>query len=874
MASLPSSGLPGFDALFDGFYRGDNVVFRVADLSLYQTFCHAVLQESVRCSSSPVQGVYLRFADHPPLLTAQQCEEWHVRTETLTLNDGFEQFITAAHRVIMSYGEEAVLIFDSLSDLGGHYYSDRMIGNFFQLTCPLVLQTGSIAYFSLYRDQHSYHALEPITATTQILVDVYDHHHQVYVRPIKTDGRREELNHTLFRWDSPELFTAMYSSREIGAVLNERPSRGLASASYRMIGPWDRVFLQAEQEVEYTSQESSQESSQHRELIKLIISRDERVVELAQRYIPTRDLLSIWKRTIGTGFIGGKAVGMLLARGILNARSPRWRKHQESHDSFFIASDVYYTFLVRNDCWWERQRQKDPQTFLRGNEDVRERILSGVFPEYIMERFRDMLDYFGTTPVIVRSSSLLEDNFGNAFAGKYDSFFCTMQGSRQERLEEFLYAVRQIYASTISDEALRYRAHRGILEQDEQMALLVQRVSGSPATDSPGGSQRPGRWFMPHLAGVAFSYNPYPWHPEIDPLSGLVRLVCGLGTRAVDRADDDYTRVVALNVPARRPESSREEQRRYAQRRVDVLDLAEQKHRSIYVVDLLREHHSLPISRIAEQDRDLARQRSHDPGAAWVLSFDPLLRDQEFVETLREILGTLREIYTTDVDIEFTVNLSPPDQFFINLVQCRPLQVRDVTNESVTIPVVAEEKKVLHMHHGVIGHSRVVSISRIVYVVPERYSALPERRQRALTAVIRRITSTDKCETILIGPGRWGTSTPSLGVPVSLEDIGNTGVLCEIDRLHESLVADMSLGTHFFNEMVERDLLYLSFQCSQKNNLLREEWLLQQPSLLSAYLHDDATLWDEVVRVIEYPGHLMLHADNRNQEVLLSFAVN
>lgn len=869
MASLRSSGLPGFDALFDGFYRGDNVVFRVSELTSYQAFCYTVLQERIRPASPPIQGVYLRFADHPPLLTPQQCAQWNIRKETLTLKLGFEQFITAAHEVIVTSGEEAVLIFDSLSDLGEHYYSDRMIGNFFQLTCPLVLQTGSIAYFTLNRHQHSYHALEPITETTQLFVDVYNHRDHMYVRPIKTDGRREESNHTLFRWDSAEQFTPMFNSAEIQEVLNAQPSPGLASASYRMIGPWDRIFLQAEQEVG----NSGRESVVRQELIKLILSRDERIITLAEQFIRTKDLLSIWKRTIGTGFIGGKAVGMLLARGILDAHSPRWQEHQEPHDSFFIASDVYYTFLVRNNCWWERQRQKDARTFLEGNEDVRQRILSGEFPRYIMERFQDMLDYFGTAPIIVRSSSLLEDNFGNAFAGKYESFFCTMQGSKEERLTEFLHAVRQIYASTISDEALRYRAHRGILEQDEQMALLVQRVSGSPVSGSNPGSIRPGRWFMPHLAGVAFSYNPYPWHPDIDPQSGLVRLVCGLGTRAVDRADDDYTRVVALNVPERRPESSREEQRRYAQRRVDVLDLNAGELRSAYLIDLLRESHTLPIDRVAEQDRELARNRSNDPRAAWVLTFEPLLKDHTFVATLREVLTTLREKYATDVDVEFTVNLTPPDRFTINLVQCRPLQVRDVANEHVAIPLVAETQKILQMRQGVIGHSRVVRISRILYVVPEQYSALAERRQRALTAVIRRITSISRQETILIGPGRWGTSTPSLGVPVSLEDIGSTEVLCEIDRLHGSLVADMSLGTHFFNEMVERDLLYLSFQTAGEDNFLREDWLLQQPSQLHSYLREDAEQWDEVVRVIECSEDTMLYANNRTQEALLSLPV-
>ena len=141
---------------------------------------------------------------------------------------------------------------------------------------------------------------------------------------------------------------------------------------------------------------------------------------------------------------------------------------------------MFYSYLVENGCWWLRQKQRDPATFLDGVEEARRRILTGSFPEYIEKEFAEMLEYFGQSPIIVRSSSLLEDNYGNAFAGKYESIFCANQGPHQKRLADFLAAVRAIYASTMSENALRYRAQRGLLDRDEQMSLLVQRVSGAP----------------------------------------------------------------------------------------------------------------------------------------------------------------------------------------------------------------------------------------------------------------------------------------------------------------------------------------------------------------------------------------------------------
>ncbi len=177
-------------------------------------------------------------------------------------------------------------------------------------------------------------------------------------------------------------------------------------------------------------------------------------------------------------------------------------------------------------------------------EEARRRILTGTFPQETQKEFMDMLDYFGQCPIIVRSSSLLEDNFGNAFSGKYESVFCVNQGTRGERLKAFLSAVRRVYASTMSMEALDYRAHRGLLDRDEQMAILVQRVSGVVCSNL----------YFPQIAGVGLSFNPYVWSERIESDAGMLRLVCGLGTRAVDRHDDDYTRLVSLNAPKLRHE--------------------------------------------------------------------------------------------------------------------------------------------------------------------------------------------------------------------------------------------------------------------------------------------------------------------------------
>ncbi len=288
---------------------------------------------------------------------------------------------------------------------------------------------------------------------------------------------------------------------------------------------------------------------------------------------------------IGTGLIGGKAAGMLVARAVLTKSYPAWARRLEPHDSWFIGSDVFYTYLVANGCWRARRGQRRPDAFLEGAEDARALVLAGRFPDYIERQFVTMLEYYGQSPIIVRSSSLLEDGFGNAFTGKYDSVFLPNHGSPAERLAELVGAVKAVYASSMSEEALRYRERRGLLDRDEQMAILVQRVSGAVR----------GRLFFPELAGVALSYNPYVWDASIDPQAGVVRLVFGLGTRAVERSDDDYTRIIALNAPTLRPQGGPAgDPVEHAQRRVDVLDSESRRFVSARIDDVLAEAGDFP----------------------------------------------------------------------------------------------------------------------------------------------------------------------------------------------------------------------------------------------------------------------------------------
>ena len=173
----------------------------------------------------------------------------------------------------------------------------------------------------------------------------------------------------------------------------------------------------------------------------------------------------------------------------------------------------------------------------RGDASV---LMNGAFSAAMREQFVRIIEYYGQDPYIIRSSSILEDGFGNAFAGKYESVFCANRGSLETRLAEFEHAIKVVYASTMSLSALDYRKRRELDNRDEQMALLIQRVSGSYY----------GSRYMPCAAGVGYSYSPYRVMKDTDPAAGMLRLVMGLGTSAVDRTEGSYPRIVNLDQAA------------------------------------------------------------------------------------------------------------------------------------------------------------------------------------------------------------------------------------------------------------------------------------------------------------------------------------
>lgn len=861
----PSTGLTGLDAMLMGLKPGDNVVWLVDGIDEYVPFVQPFWTAAVQRRQTLV---YFRFARHRELIPPNQgAEVYRLRPE-----EGFEKFLTEILDVIEKKGWGAFYVFDWLSDLAADWYSDRMLGNFFTITCPYLYSLNTIAYFGLRKNQHSFHATDGIFNTAQVILEVYRKSERLFLHPLKVYQRSSPTLYMLHSWEGTE-FRPVTSSAITTEILSSIPQPWLDFTIHRL-GVWTRTFRQAQETL--NSLRSGKKPATEagilcQRLLKMVVTRDERLIALAEKYLELADLIEIMKRMIGTGLIGGKSLGMLLARAILKKNEPAWTDRLEAHDSFFIGSDVFYTYLVQNGCWWLRRREKDFESYLKKAGTAREIIANGIFPAYILEQFKEMLQYFGQSPIIVRSSSLLEDNFGNAFSGKYESVFCANQGTPQERLEAFTAAVRTVYVSTMSEEGLKYRLHHGLMDRDEQMALLVQRVSG----------EMYGRWFFPQLAGVGFSFNPFVWHESIDPRAGVLRLVLGLGTRAVERTEDDYTRLVALNQPQKRIETSFNYARQYCQRRWAVLDLQANQltTRPFEEVETILPGHLLEI--IASRDETIPQRKPGTGGEVtfpWVLTFDRLLSQTSFCAEMRQMLHTLQGAYQCPVDIEFTANFLDSERFKINLVQCRPFQVK-IKGEGckVQCPPHLETDQVLVESHGpIVGQSLATKVDRLIYVVPSVYGQMSMSQRYSVARLIGQLAHLDgshKAHTLmLLGPGRWGTSMPSLGIPVSFAEINTVSILGEVALMREGLVPDVSLGTHFFNDLVEMDMLYLAIFPDKAHNQLNENFLRQAPNRLLE-LVPQAEAWQEVIRVIDSaasnPGWVMyLNVDALKQQAL------
>jgi len=605
-------------------------------------------------------------------------------------------------------------------------------------------------------------------------------------------------------------------------------------------------------------------------LIRKLISDHLAYINIAKEWFEIQDLIDIQRRKIGYGKIGGKAAGMLLAARILRSVSPK--KIKSSMDipvSYYLGAGVMYTFMSYNNLMhWNNQKYKPTQEIYEDYPTIVEEYKEGDFPPDIEERLRKLLTKVGKNPIIVRSSSLLEDNFGTSFAGKYESVFCPNQGTPEENFQDLVKAIAHVYASGLNPDALIYRRKQGLLDYDERLAILIQVVQG----------ERFGDYYLPHTSGVGFSRNLYRWTPKIEREAGFLRLVWGLGTRAVDRVGDDYPRLVALSHPLLRPETSANEIRRYTQHQVDVINMAENRMETRAVTDVLAARYP-PLRYLAQIDegdyfspiRSLPLGKDPDH---FVLTFDGLLRRTDFSQRMGTILTTLEKHYQGPVDTEFTLRISKNGKLKITILQCRPQSHSEMAE--VEIPDEIPRDKVIFSSHRMIPRGKVKNIRYVLFIPPEKYYALPTKQERlALGRAIGRVNARLEEERfICVGPGRWGTNNPDLGIHVGYSDIYHTRALIELSGREISNEPDPSFGTHFFQDLVESNIFPLAVYLDDEQTIFKEDFFYQSRNALDDVLSKEAR-FQESLHLIDVqdvqPGHRLELVMSDSQKEALAY---
>ena len=615
------------------------------------------------------------------------------------------------------------------------------------------------------------------------------------------------------------------------------------------VAPWEVLFRQGEL-YERLPPAERQSVEHHLEeikvvLIKRMISDQLPYIGIAKHIFSIADLRYIFGRRIGSGKIGGKAAGLMLAWRILQGETPddEIGRHVAIPRSFFIGTEVIYEFRLINGLdHYMNQKYRSLADIRDEYPRIVEAHLEGNFSPGIIRQLSDVLASMGDSPLVVRSSSLLEDNFGYAFAGKYNSYFCPNQGTTEENLRDLLDAVRLVYASTLNPDAILYRQKHGLIDYDERMAILIQEAVG----------HRFGRYYFPTLAGVAFSQNPFRWNSQIRREDGFLRLVWGFGTRAVERVSNDFPRLIALSHPQLRPETTARSIRQHSQWSIDVIDLEDNSFKTVSILDVLNNsyphlRHIVSINRgdYLEELVSLGSRRGNDE---YVLTFNTLVRDRRFVDLMRGALQRLEATYGRPVDMEFTVDIVPNyphTDYRLHVLQCSPLLQR-TEGGPVAIPHVIPTQDILFTSHHLVPDGRADDVRYIIYVDPQTYHTIQDLtlRQELARAIGRLNKRLEDERFVLIGPGRWGSTNIELGVHVTYADIFNTKVLIEIAVAHNGHMPELSYGTHFFQDLVEAGIHSLALHLGAGADGGRFDWAFfaNAPNALAELLPSDAPL--------------------------------
>ncbi len=560
---------------------------------------------------------------------------------------------------------------------------------------------------------------------------------------------------------------------------------------------------------------------------------------------------NIWMAKIGDGSLGGKGRGLAFVSTIL--------EQYNFYDKYpgvrvllprtvTITTDYFDRFIVENEL----------QSVIASDasdEEILAEFVASRLPEELVLMLRTMLKYV-SSPLAVRSSSKLEDSHYQPFAGIYSTYMIPLADPART-LRSLCQAVKCVYASIYFASARQYITSSGNMLSEEKMAVVIQEVVG---TEDSG-------YYFPTISGVARSLNYYPLGNE-KPEDGVAEIAVGLGKMVVEGGQ-------VLRFSPRHPKhilqlSAVDLALRETQRQMYALDVRPSEFKAVVDegsnlrkldINAVRELRNLKhVASTWDMQNQSISDSSFDEGRK-IITFAHVLKYDTFplAEILVDLLKVGQQKMNSPVEIEFAVNLDVPPgakQLFYFL-QIRPI-VETFGRSSLDWDNV-DMKDALITSTSAVGMGQIKGVRDLVYVVPEKFD---NARTADIAAEVDKANSYIQKHApgkgyVLVGPGRWGSSDPWLGVPVKWAEISEAKVIIECGL--ENFRVEPSQGTHFFQNLISLGVGYLTINPYAGDGDFRVE-----------QVRDAETIWEgEFIRHVRFPEPLYIFVDGRHNKAVI-----
>ena len=550
---------------------------------------------------------------------------------------------------------------------------------------------------------------------------------------------------------------------------------------------------------------------------------------------------------IGKGSLGGKARGLAFLDSLIN-------KHPELDRFKGIIIKIPATVVISTEIFDNFMEDNDLYPFALGNrtnEEILERFINSDLRE---DTEKDMAVFLKNvnSPVAVRSSSVLEDSHYQPFAGVYSTYMLGNISDAETNLKQLTTAIKSVYASVFFKETKAYMKATKNLIDEEKMGIVLQEVCGTKYENR----------FYPTFSGVARSVNFYPIEDE-KPEEGIVNIALGLGKHIVEgkrtlRFSPGHPKKI-LQL------SSTSMALRDTQKTFYALDLSPDSFKpstndsinfKVYRIKQAEKDGSIyEISSVYDFRDDVIKEGKMYEGKR-IITFANVLKHNSFplADIIKDVLRICENAMNNPVEIEFAVNLNPGNTSlkYFNLLQIRPI-VEDIIEDEIDFTDIDIKKSLLYSEK-VLGHGVIKGIKDIIYIKPEAFDSINNKKIAGIIDKLNTELADKDRNYILIGPGRWGSSDPWLGIPVVWAQISAARLIVELGL--ENYRIEPSQGTHFFQNLTSFKVGYFTITPFNKDGF----WNLKYLNSLKAEYED------EFVRHVNFKNELSVKIDSKKSK--------